>query len=165
METMKDNLSSSQPTDQEHAVSTKAAPKVGGNILLYDGVCGLCDKLVQFVLPRDTQGLFQFASLQSKFSEDLLSHYQLNASDLNTFYAIADYGLPSQHIMSKSDAAAFVLSKLGGIWSALSNFKYIPKPLRNWGYDTVAKNRYQIFGKTDVCRMPEAGSADRFIDV
>jgi predicted DCC family thiol-disulfide oxidoreductase YuxK len=162
---MKDSLSFSDSTKQVHAVTIQAQPKTGSHILLYDGVCGLCDKLVQFVLPRDSKGVFQFASLQSKFSHDLLAQYQLKAEDLNTFYAIADYGLPTQRIFSKSDAAAFVLSKLGGIWPALSNFKYIPRPLRNWSYDTVAKNRYQIFGKTDVCRLPEAGSAGRFIEV
>ncbi len=133
--------------------------------MLYDGVCGLCNKLVQFVLPRDTGDNFQFASLQSDFSQQILAHYHLNPADLNTFYAVVDYGLPTQHVLSKSDAGLFVLSKLGGIWSALSNLKLVPKPVRNWVYDMVAKNRYQMFGRTDVCRLPDAGSQDRFIEV
>lgn len=137
----------------------------GSDILLYDGVCGLCNRLVQFVLPRDKKQQFLFASLQSEFSRKLLDSYKLDANDLNTFYAIADYGLPSQRIMSKSDAGIFVLSNLGGIWSALANLKYFPKPLRDMIYDVVATNRYQVFGKSDACHLPSESERHRFVDV
>ena len=140
-------------------------PKTGAHIFLFDGVCGLCNKFVQFVMPKDEQRKFQFASLQSGFATELLQKYKINPKDLNTFYVVADYDLPTQRVLSKSDAAAFVLSNLDGAWSALSLIKYLPKALRNWGYDLVAKNRYQIFGKKDACQLPSASTKDRFIEV
>ncbi len=140
-------------------------PKTGGHIFLFDGVCGLCSRVVQFVLPKDPQGKFQFASLQSEFATELLKQYTINPKDLNSFYVVADYGLPTQRVLAKSDAAAFVLSDLGGIWSLASVIKFIPKPLRNWGYDLVAANRYKIFGKKDACQLPNESTKDRFIEV
>jgi predicted DCC family thiol-disulfide oxidoreductase YuxK len=146
-------------------VAILTEPKKGAHIFLYDGVCGLCNKLVQFTLPRDPHGKFQFASLQSDFSAKLLAQYKLSAQDLNTFYVIADYGLATQRVLSKSDAGAFVLSQIGGFWTAISAFRFLPKALRNWGYDLVAKNRYRIFGKNESCRMPDPSTRDRFIEV
>lgn len=140
-------------------------PKTGGHIFLFDGVCGLCSRLVQFVLPKDPQGKFQFASLQSDFATELLKQYTINPKDMSTFYVVADYGLPTQRVLSKSDAAVFVFSDLGGIWSLISLIKYIPKPLRNWGYDLVSANRYKIFGKKDACQLPNESTKDRFIEV
>jgi len=140
-------------------------PKTGGHIFLFDGVCGLCNTLVQFVMPKDQHGTFQFASLQSGFATELLKHYNIDPKDLNTFYVVADYDLPTQRVLSKSDAAAFVLAQLDGAWSALSVIKYLPKALRNWGYDLVAHNRYQIFGKKDACQLPSESTRDRFIEV
>ena len=140
-------------------------PKTGAHIFLFDGVCGLCSKLVQFVLPKDPQGKFQFASLQSQFATELLKQYSINPKALNTFFVVADYDLPTQRVLSKSDAAAFVLSNLGGAWSLFALIKYLPKPLRNWGYDLVATNRYKIFGKEDACQLPSESTKDRFIEV
>jgi hypothetical protein len=74
----------------------------GQDVLLYDGVCALCNGLVQFVLPRDPQGRFRFASLQSDFGHAILLKYKFNADDLNTFYAIVDYGNSSEHALNKS---------------------------------------------------------------
>ncbi|CAN5610134.1 thiol-disulfide oxidoreductase DCC family protein [soil metagenome] len=140
-------------------------PKTGGHIFLFDGVCGLCSKVVQFVLPKDPQGKFQFASLQSEFATEFLKQYNINPKDLNTFFVVADYELPTQRVLSKSDAAAFVLSNLGGVWSLISLIKYLPEPLRNWGYDLVATNRYKVFGKKDSCQLPNESTKDRFIEV
>ncbi len=140
-------------------------PKTGGHIFLFDGVCGLCSKLVQFILPKDQQGKFQFASLQSEFATELLKHYNINPKALNTFYIVANYDLPTQRVLSKSDAAVFLLSNLDDPWSLLSMIKYFPESLRNWGYDLVAKNRYQIFGKKDACQLPSESTKHRFIEI
>jgi predicted DCC family thiol-disulfide oxidoreductase YuxK len=140
-------------------------PKTGVHIFLFDGVCGLCSKLVQFVLPKDPEGKFQFASLQSEFANQSLKQYNVNAKDLDTFYVIADYGLPSQRILSKSDAAGFVLDSLGGVWSLLALFRILPKPVRDFGYNLVAHNRYKLFGKNDSCQLPNQSTMDRFIEI
>lgn len=140
-------------------------PKTGAHIFLFDGVCGLCSQLVQFVLPKDPQGKFQFASLQSQFADHLLKEYSINPKALDTFYVVADYDLPTQRVLSKSDAAGFVLAKLGGVWSLLAFFRFLPEPIRNFGYDLVAKNRYKIFGKKDSCQLPDPATRDRFIEI
>jgi predicted DCC family thiol-disulfide oxidoreductase YuxK len=135
----------------------------GQDVLLYDGVCALCNGLVQFVLPRDPQGRFRFASLQSDFGHAILLKYKFNADDLNTFYAIVDYGNSSEHALNKSAAAFHVLSHLEGPWRVLSWFKILPQPLTDFGYDLIAKNRYRMFGKHDSCMMPDSRYQDRFI--
>lgn len=140
-------------------------PKAGAHIFLYDGVCGLCNKFVQFILPKDNAGKFQFASLQSDFGSELLKRFGINSSDLNTFYLVTDYDLPTQKVLSKSDGALFVLHELGGVWSAVSLARFLPRLLRNWGYDLVAENRYKIFGKKDACQLPSPENKDRFIEV
>lgn len=140
-------------------------PRRGAHIVLFDGVCGLCDRFVQFVLPKDSMGKFQFASLQSDFAAALLTNYNLQANELNSIFVIADYELPTQRLLAKSDAAAFVLSNLGLVWSFVALFKFMPKSLRDFGYDTVAANRYKIFGKHDSCRLPDQLSSDRFIEI
>jgi predicted DCC family thiol-disulfide oxidoreductase YuxK len=147
------------------SMSTPPEPAKGSQILLYDGVCGLCNSFIQFVLPRDKKGKFHFASLQSSFGTGLLARHDLAAQDLNSLYVIRSYGLPTENVLCKSDAVAFVLSELGGFWQAISFFALLPEPLRNLGYDLVAKNRYKIFGKTDICRLPDAATRDRFIEV
>lgn len=140
-------------------------PKTGSHIVLFDGVCGLCDRFVQFVLPRDSTGKFQFASLQSEFAATLLKSCNIQANDLNSIIVVADYGLPTQRWFAKSDAAAFILSNLGPVWSVAALFKFMPKVIRDFGYDTVASNRYKIFGKHDSCRLPDESSRERFIEV
>lgn len=134
------------------------------DILLYDGVCSLCSGLVQFVLPRDTENRFRFAALQSDFSRQILQKYNLNPDDLNTVYAVLNYGTSEEQVLNKSKAALYVLSHLKTGWSFLSAFGCLPKALTDLGYDLVAKNRYRVFGKHDHCMMPDPAYKDRFID-
>lgn len=150
---------------KKKTMTTLNKPITGRHIILFDGVCGLCDRLVQFTLPKDTQNKFQFASLQSDFGTKLLARYDIDAKSLQSFYVVADYGLESERVYSKSDAAAFVLTTLGGKYKLLAVFKFLPKALRNWAYEFVGKHRYQIFGKSESCRLPSPDDKDRFIEV
>ena len=134
------------------------------HLLLYDGVCGLCNRLVRFVLDRDRRGQFRFAALQSAMSKDLLKKYGRDPSDLDTFYAILDYGLPTERILRKGRAGIFVLRRLGGIWSPAVLASPLPDVLLDFVYDNIANRRYRWFGKLDACPLPKPGDAARFLD-
>ena len=135
-------------------------------ILLYDGVCGLCNRLVQFILRRDRDALFQFASLQSPFAARILARHGVNPADLDTVYVVVNHNQPNESLRARSDAVRYVLGQLGRFWRfAGSLLSWLPRPLCDWGYRVVAHNRYRIFGRYDVCPLPSADLRDRFLDL
>ena len=133
-------------------------------LVLYDGVCGLCNGLIRFLLKRDDEDQFRFASLQSEFASALLKQYRINAVDLNTVYVIADFGLADQHLLARSDAILHLLTRLKGAWSLLRIGRLVPKSVRDFFYDLVVRNRYRIFGKYEVCLMPEPKYRSKFLN-
>lgn len=135
-------------------------------ILLYDGVCGLCNRLVQFILRRDPEGVFRFASLQSALAAGILARHGADARDLDTVYVVLNAGQADEQLLPRSDAVIFILQQLGGIWRpAALAVRLLPRPLRDWGYRLVARNRYRIFGRYDACPLPSADTRSRFLDV
>ena len=134
-------------------------------ILLYDGVCGLCNRLVQFVLKRDHRNRFCFASLQSAFAGNILVRHGANPGELDTFCLVLDYGQPAERLAARSDAAIEVLRNLGGIWAGCGwVLRMFPMRFRDWGYNRVARNRYRVFGKYDTCPLPEGKHRHKFLD-
>jgi predicted DCC family thiol-disulfide oxidoreductase YuxK len=132
-------------------------------VLLYDGVCGLCNRLVQFVLKHDNQAHFRFASLQSNYAAGILKRHGLDPHDLDTLYVVEESG---ERLTSRSDAVIFLLCELGGFWRAVSlALRMFPKRLRDWGYSIVARHRYRVFGKYESCPLPEDKYQDRFLDL
>jgi len=85
-------------------------------ILLYDGVCGLCNRFVQFILRHDRRDQFRFAALQSNFARAILHRHGLSPDALDTVYLVFDYGQASERLLSRNDAATAVLKALGGVW-------------------------------------------------
>jgi predicted DCC family thiol-disulfide oxidoreductase YuxK len=131
-------------------------------VLLYDGVCGLCNRLVQFVLKHDRKAQFHFASLQSAYAARILQRHNLDADDLDTVYLVEESGA---RVSARSEAVISVLRELGGFWKAVADaLRLFPKWLRDWGYDVVARNRYRIFGKYEICPLPEKKYQGRFLD-
>lgn len=134
-------------------------------VVFYDGICGLCNRLVRFVLKRDARDRFRFASLQSDFAAQVLARHGASTEQLDTMYLLLDRGLPDERLASRADAAIAVLKELGGFWSFLGALLgFLPRWLRNWGYDRVARNRYRIFGKFDSCPLPDAKHRHKFLD-
>ncbi|MFZ0062179.1 MAG: DCC1-like thiol-disulfide oxidoreductase family protein [Pyrinomonadaceae bacterium] len=133
------------------------------SVVLYDGVCGLCNRLNQFLLKRDRHDRFRFASLQSDVAAQLLQRHGTDAVDLDTVYVVVDYGKPGEKLLSRSDAIMHVLQRLGGIWAFAAAGKVLPKPLRDACYKVVAANRYRVFGKYDVCLMPDERYKNKFL--
>ncbi len=134
-------------------------------VVLYDGVCRLCNRLNQFLLPRDKQARLRFAALQSPTARRLLARYGLDPSDLDTVYVIADWGAPTERALARSNAVLHAVSQLDGSWRVLANIgSLVPGPIADLAYRVVARNRYRIFGRHDQCMVPPAGWRERFLD-
>jgi predicted DCC family thiol-disulfide oxidoreductase YuxK len=135
-------------------------------ILLYDGVCGLCNRMNQFVLRHDRAGVFRFASLQSALAGCILARHGADAADLDTVYVVVNPDQPDEHLLARSDAVIFVLKQLGGFWG-LTGFvlRFKPRFLRDLGYRVVARNRYRFFGRAETCFLPSSENRGRFLDV
>jgi predicted DCC family thiol-disulfide oxidoreductase YuxK len=145
-------------------------------IILYDGVCGLCNRMNQFVLRRDPEGIFCFASLQSSFAASILPRHGADPKDLDSVYVVVNRdsikrertneGQPDERLLTRSDAVLFVLKQLGGIWKLLSLFlQLLPRVLRDAAYRLVARNRYRLFGRFESCMLPSPENRNRFLDV
>ena len=126
-------------------------------IILFDGVCNLCDHFVQFVLARDRRGRFRFASLQSPAGRQLLEGFGVGPH-LDSVVLIAD-GV----VHTRSDAALRIAARLNGLWPVLKILLLVPRPIRNWAYDVVAKNRYRWFGRNPACMIPTPETRSRFL--
>jgi predicted DCC family thiol-disulfide oxidoreductase YuxK len=140
-------------------------PASANPVLIYDGVCGLCNRLVQFTLKNDDHGLFRFASLQGPTGSRILERHGASTADLDTFYVATGFEQPGELLMARSDAALFVLQELGGKWRVLGAiFRILPRPVRDAAYNLVARNRYRVFGKFETCPVPDPRHRHKFFD-
>jgi predicted DCC family thiol-disulfide oxidoreductase YuxK len=141
---------------------SKMKDSINGPVLLYDGVCGLCNKSVQLILKNDKQGIFRFAALQSELGKKVESmHPELKSVDSVILLEPASDGDPI--ISIRSTAVLRVLKYLGGKWRIFLLAYLVPRPIRDFLYDLVAKWRYKLFGKYDSCLLPSAEVRNRFI--
>lgn len=127
-------------------------------VILFDGVCNLCNSSVQFILKRDKRGRFLFGSLQSESGQGLLVEHGLPVDDYASFIYIKE-----GKVYTKSSGALHVLKDLGGLWKLLYVLILVPKPIRDYIYSLIANNRYRLFGKRNACMMPSAGIKERFL--
>jgi predicted DCC family thiol-disulfide oxidoreductase YuxK len=134
-------------------------------IVLYDGVCGLCNRLTQFILKHDTHDRFLFASLQSDLAANVVARHGGDAHDLDTVYVVINYEQPGERLLARSDAILYIGTELGGIWSLARAGRLLPKVLRDALYKIVARNRYRVFGKFESCMLPEPKHRKKFLDV
>jgi len=145
---------------------TASRPEPATNpIVLYDGVCALCNRFVSFVLARDRAATFRFASLQSDLARTTLMRHGRNPGESTTLVLVLDPGLPTERLLDRSSAALRVLKQLPGGWRVLGHVMTLaPAPVRDVVYDLVARTRYRTFGKYDVCPVPAPAVRDRFLD-
>jgi predicted DCC family thiol-disulfide oxidoreductase YuxK len=135
-------------------------------IVLYDGVCGLCNRLVKFVLRNDRHDVFRFASLQSKLAEEILVRHRLRSESLETVYVVLDYGLAEERLLSRLQAVVYVLQQLGGPLAYVSAIlRVLPAPVQNFLYRLVARSRYRVFGRYDTCPLPDSRTRSKFLDL
>ena len=133
--------------------------KENKSIILFDGVCNLCNNSVQFIIKRDQKQRFLFTSLQSDAARDILLQFQLKNSEMDSIILIEN-----GKIYQKSDAILKIVKHLNGLWKINYVFIIIPKFIRDLVYTTIAKKRYQWFGKRDVCMIPTKELQMRFLD-
>ncbi|KAF0235903.1 MAG: thiol-disulfide oxidoreductase DCC family protein [Sediminibacterium sp.] len=128
-------------------------------IILFDGHCNLCNSSVQFIIQRDPNKQFRFASLQSDFGKSILANFNLSTSQINTVIL-----LDSGKIYTRSTAALMIAKRLSGGWSYLYAFSIIPAFIRDLVYNLIANNRYKWFGKKESCWIPTPALKDLFIE-
>ena len=135
-------------------------------IMFYDGVCGLCNRLVQFLLRHDKNGRLRFASLQSDFAAKVLGRHGIDPKDLDTVNVVVNYDEPDERVLQRSDAVLRAGRELGGFWGTSSSIaRIVPRALRDLTYRFVAQNRYRVFGKYDTCMLPDPNQRSRFLDI
>ena len=133
----------------------------GRLVVFYDGVCGLCSRLVRFLLRRDRQDRFRFASLQSGYARRTLPAFGRDPRDLDTVYVLT----PDGRLLDRARAILFALAALGGAWRLAGAFRIFPTFLLNAAYRGVARTRYRLFGKHDTCELPAPAERTKFIEV
>jgi len=127
-------------------------------VLLFDGICNLCNSIVQFIIRRDPKEKFKFAALQSDAGQRLLSKYNIPNQQVDTFILIT-----GEKYYSRSTAALHVAKILGRGWQLFYFFIIIPRPARDWIYQLIARTRYTIFGKRTTCMIPDEKLMTRFL--
>ncbi len=147
--------------DSPVQASSEAA---GAHLVLYDGVCGLCSRLVQFLLAHDHRTVFHFTSLQSAVGQRMVERYGGDPHDLTSIYVCANYRTPAARAFTKSAAALFVAGELGWPWRTARLLRFFPQAFLDRAYDVVARNRYRVFGQYEQCRVPPAEFRSRFVD-
>lgn len=131
-------------------------------ILLYDGVCGFCNKSIQTIITYDKKGSLKFAPLQSKLGQEIIARHQLGNIDSVVF---VKRSAGTEQVSIRSNAALQIAGYLGGWWKLLRVFYIVPRPLRDFGYELFAKYRYRFFGKYDSCMLPSPEIRARFVDL
>jgi predicted DCC family thiol-disulfide oxidoreductase YuxK len=137
----------------------------GRALLLYDGVCALCNGVVQFLMKRDPMDRFRYAPLQSKLGREVLARF-----DILTFpdgvMLLTDALTPTERLYRRSDAVAAALQLLGRFWRVAGQaLELVPRWLRDWGYGIVARLRYRLFGRYDTCPVPPPEQRNRLLGV
>lgn len=154
-------MAQKEAEDAEDTKGAKGPERVEDTrpVILFDGVCNLCNSFVTFVMDRDG-GEFRFASIQSDAGSELMRDVGLSPEDLETVVVVAEGG---DEVHTKSTAGLFVLKRLGLPYSVLYPAVVFPSFLRDPFYDFVASHRYSWFGKRDKCRVPDEESKNRFL--
>ena len=128
------------------------------SIVLFDGVCNFCNGSVNFIIKHDSQKRFKFAALQSEIGQKLLRQYGLSENDLDSVVLVED-----GQAFTRTTAALKTARHLDGLWSWAVIFLAVPLPVRDMFYRLFAKNRYQLFGRTEACMMPTPELRHRFL--
>ncbi len=141
-----------------------ASPTAGRTLLLYDGVCALCNGFVRFLLRQDRRKIFYFAPLQGALAQTILARHNIDPSALDTVVLVTSAGLPEESLLFRSDAATAVLLRLGGGWALWARMlQRLPRGLPEASFRFVARWRYRVFGKYDTCPLPAPKHRERFL--
>lgn len=129
------------------------------NVILFDGVCNLCNSAITFVIQRDKKDVFRYAALQSDIGNKLAEKYNINLDTVDSIILVTD-----KKAYVKSTAALRIALKLSSGWPLMSSFLILPAFFRNWVYDFIARHRYNWFGKKEACMIPTPALKSKFLD-
>ena len=137
----------------------------GRALLLYDGVCALCNGVVRFLMKQDRLDRFRYAPLQSNLGREVLARF-----DIHTFpdgvMLLTEALTPAERLYQRSDAVTASLQRLSARWRLVGKtLALLPRPLREWGYRVVARFRYRLFGRYDTCPVPPPEQRSRLLGV
>ena len=139
------------------------------SILIYDGLCGFCNHTVRWMLKRDTCDQFRFAPQQSLFAREFLLRHGINRDAMirqNSVYLVLNPNSPQERLLLRSDVTVYSLLLLGGVWKALGRcLQLVPRFVRDAGYTLVARNRFRLAGKYEVCPLPAAEDREKFVGI
>ena len=127
-------------------------------IIIFDGVCNFCNGAVNFIIKRDSQGVFKFAPMQSEIAQELISKHDVHEVGYDTFLLIKN-----EQCFVRTNAALEITKDLDGLWFTFRVFKIIPSVIRDYFYRLFARNRYNLFGKRAACMVPSKEVRDRFL--
>ncbi len=144
-------------------MTPRAASSDVRSVVLYDGLCGMCDAVVQLLLRHDHKDAFRFAPQQGEAARQVLARHALDSATMETICVIENYNSPQEAVYTRSDAALRIADGLGGIWTLTLAARLLPRSFRDGCYDFVARNRYRIFGRRTQCRLPAEEDKHRFL--
>jgi predicted DCC family thiol-disulfide oxidoreductase YuxK len=128
------------------------------SIIIFDGVCNFCNRTVNIILKHDKDNYFQFTPSQSNAAIEIMQEHRIDQKAIASVILI-----DNEKVYTKTDAVIQIATHLNG-WPKIFRFiKLIPKPIRDFGYDLIANNRYRLFGKKAACMVPDASIRDRFL--
>ncbi|TDU40133.1 putative DCC family thiol-disulfide oxidoreductase YuxK [Gelidibacter sediminis] len=128
-------------------------------LILFDGVCNLCNTSVQYVIKHDHQDVFRFTALQSEVGQEILAQFKIDTSKTDSILLYSK----TDGISYKSTAALKIASKLGFPRNLIATFLIVPVFIRNWVYDYIAQNRYKWYGKKEECMIPTPELKSKFL--
>ena len=128
-------------------------------IILFDGVCNLCDNTVQFIIKHDKKDIFRFVAIQDEIGQQIIKHIGIDTQKTDSIILYE----PGHAYYYKAEAALNIATQLGGIYSIMGIFKILPKFISNSVYDYVARNRYKWYGKKDACMIPTPELKAKFL--
>ncbi|WP_159023414.1 thiol-disulfide oxidoreductase DCC family protein [Formosa sp. L2A11] len=129
-------------------------------LVLFDGVCNLCDHSVQFIIKHDKKNRFRFTTLQGKTAQPIIKSFNIDTDKTDSILLYT----PNNKLYTKSSAALKIASKLSFPICALAIFLIIPKFIRDAVYDYIARNRYQWYGKKEACMIPTKALKNKFLE-
>jgi len=138
-----------------------------GSLIIYDGLCGFCDRSVRWVIRRDRRDRFRFAPQQSTLAGAVLARHLVDREALladNSVYLALDYDSPRERLLARSDVTVNILLRLGGGWPVAGRLlQAVPKFLRDRAYTLVARNRFRIGARYKTCPLPSAAERAKFL--
>ncbi|TCD04374.1 DUF393 domain-containing protein [Pedobacter frigidisoli] len=127
------------------------------SVIFFDGVCNLCNASVQFAIEHDVKNIFMFTALQGEYAKTILPYFDVDLNKINSIILVQD-----DKLYTKSSAALRIAKRLNGILPLLYGFIIVPKFIRDWVYDIIAKNRYKWWGKQESCWVPTPELKQKF---